>query len=61
MPRKDPARTPQQRPTLSAVLQNPLFRLQGVGDQAARAIIKQVITEEAQAEKRCAEEPAKPQ
>ena len=35
---------PAQRPTLSQILQNPLFQLAGVGGQAARDVIKQVTT-----------------
>ena len=35
---------PAQRPTLSQILQNPLFQLAGVGGQAARDAIKQVTT-----------------
>src|SRR4051812_46268023 len=34
---------PQQRPALSTILQNPLFQMPGVGSQAARDVIKQVI------------------
>jgi serine/threonine protein kinase len=35
---------PQQRPTLTQALQNPLFQLPGVGGAQARAIIQQVTT-----------------
>ena len=35
---------PQQRPTLTQALQNPLFQQPGVGSAQARAVIQQITT-----------------